>query len=203
VIDEFAKEYLHDDLRWIREVMVWKLDGLPEYDIRRPLTSTGTNLLGLLKHLATWEARYFGEVFGRPFPGPLPRWDDPAGQDADLWATEDETREEIIGFYRHVWEHSDTTISALDIDAPGQVPWWPRPSVKLFNILVHVLTETNRHAGHADILREQLDGKTGAAAGDSDPQEHDTAHWEQKRAEIERAAQAAAARPPARPLPCP
>jgi hypothetical protein len=195
VIDEFAKQHLHDDLRWVREVMVWKLDGLGEYDIRRPLTRSGTNLLGLLKHLATWEARYFGEVFGRPFPGPLPRWDDTAAQGADLWATEDETREEIIGFYQRAREHSDATISALDIDAPGYVPWWPLPKVKLLNILVHVLTETSRHAGHADILREQLDGTIGTAAGDSDPQEHDTAYLEERCAKIERAAQAAASRP--------
>ena len=70
MIDEFAKEYLHNELRWIREALLWKLDGLSEYDIRRPLTPTGTNLLGLVKHLATWEARYFGEVFGRLFPEP-------------------------------------------------------------------------------------------------------------------------------------
>jgi hypothetical protein len=75
------------------------------------------------------------------------------------------------------------------------VPWWPRPNVKLFNILVHVLTETSRHAGHADILREQLDGTTGTAAGNSDPQEHDTAYRDERRAKIERAAQAAASRP--------
>ena len=81
-----------------------------------------------------------------------------------MWATEHETREEIIDRYRRVWEHSDATITALAIDAPGHVPWWPRPDVKLFNILVHVLTETNRHAGHADILREQLDGSTGTTA---------------------------------------
>ena len=83
MIDEFAKDYLHDELRWIREALVWKLDGLSEYDIRRPLTATGTNLLGLVKQSATWEARYFGEVFGRPFPEPLPRWDDEAASGAD------------------------------------------------------------------------------------------------------------------------
>jgi Protein of unknown function (DUF664) len=193
VIDEFAKEYLHDDLQFVREAMLWKLDGLSEYDVRRPLTATGTNLLGLIKHLATWEARYFGEVFDRPFPESLPRWDDESAGQADFWATEDETREEIIGFYRRVWAHSDATIKALDIDAPGHVPWWPRPDVKLFNILVHVLTETHRHAGHADILREQLDGKTGFAAPYSD-QEPDPAFWEEHRAKIERAAQAAASR---------
>jgi len=193
MIDEFAKEYLHDDLRLIREVMVWKLDGLSEYDIRRPLTSSGTNLLGMVKHLATWEARYFGEVFGRPFPVPLPRWDDTAARGTDLWATEDESREEIVGFYRLAWEHSDATINALDIDAPGHVPWWPRPNVKLFNILVHILTETNRHAGHADILREQLDRRTGFAAGFTG-EERDAAYWEERCATIERAAQAAASR---------
>jgi hypothetical protein len=190
MIDEFAKEYLHGDLREIRETMLWKLDGLCEYDIRRPLTSTGTNLLGLIKHLSTSEARYFGEVFDRPFPEPLPRWDDAAERGADHWATEDETREEIIDRYRRVWEHSDATINALDIDAPGHVPWWPRPNVKLFNILVHILTETNRHAGHADILREQLDGTTGTAAEYANPQQRDTAFWDDHRAKIERAASA-------------
>ncbi|WP_219420550.1 DinB family protein [Pseudonocardia nigra] len=138
MIDEFAKEYLHDDLRWIRDAMLWKLDGLSEYDIRRPLTATGTNLLGLIKHLSTSEARYFGEVFDRPFPEPLPPLRDDA---TDMWATEHETRTEIIDRYRRVWEHSDATISALDIDAPGHVPWWPRPNVKLFNIRVF---EVNR-----------------------------------------------------------
>jgi hypothetical protein len=191
MIDEFAKEYLHDDLRSIREAVVWKLDGLAEYDIRRPLTATGTNLLGLIKHLATWEARYLGEVFDRPFPEPLPRWDDAAARGTDLWATEHETRTEIIDRYRRVWEHSDATINALDIDAPGHVPWWPRPDVKLFNILVHVLTEANRHAGHADILREQLDGAIGTDAQNTALRERETAFWEDRCATIERAAKAA------------
>ncbi|HYS40122.1 MAG TPA: DinB family protein [Pseudonocardiaceae bacterium] len=191
MIDEFAKEYLHDDLRSIREAIVWKLDGLAEYDIRRPLTATGTNLLGLIKHLATWEARYLGDVFDRPFPEPLPRWDDAAARGTDLWATEHETRTEIIDRYRRVWEHSDATINALDVDAPGHVPWWPRPDVKLFNILVHVLTEANRHAGHVDILREQLDGTIGTDAQNTALRERNTAFWEDRYAKIERAAKAA------------
>lgn len=190
--DDFAKDYLHRDLREMREVMLWKLDGLSEYDIRRPLTSTGTNLLGLVKHLSLWESRYFGEVFGRPFPEPLPRWDDDAGQGADLWVTEYETREEIIARYRRVWEHSDATITALTLDSPGHVPWWPRPDVKLFNILIHLLTETSRHAGHADILREQLDDSTGTTAEYATAQ-HDAASRDAHRAAIERAAKAAAA----------
>lgn len=127
MIDEFAKEYLHDDLRQIREALVWKLDGLSEYDIRRPLTSTGTSLLGLVKHSATWEARYFGEVFGRPFPEPLPRWDDETARGTDLGATADETREHIIGFYQRASQHSDATIGKLAIGArPRAVVAAPR-----------------------------------------------------------------------------
>ncbi|SCF10910.1 Protein of unknown function [Micromonospora purpureochromogenes] len=190
MIDDFAKTQLHSDLREIREAILWKLDGLGEYDIRRPLTATGTNLLGLVKHLSVWEARYFGEVFGRPFPEPLARWDDAEARGSDMWATEHETREEVIDRYRRVWEHSDATIIALDIDSPGYVPWWPRPQVTLFAILVHLLTETNRHAGHADILREQLDGRTGTAARYAN-RHPDEAFWEARRAEIERAAKAA------------
>jgi Protein of unknown function (DUF664) len=190
MIDEFAKEHLHDHLRGVRESLVWKLDGLSEYDVRRPLTSTGTNLLGLVKHLAVWESRYFGEVFGRPFPEPLPRWDDEAANDAAFWATEHETRDEIVGLYQRVWQHTDATISALPIDAPGYVPWWD-DHVKLFNIMVHMLSDTTRHAGHADILREQLDGAVGMTAKSAPLHGHDSAFWETRRATIEQAARAA------------
>jgi hypothetical protein len=92
VIDDFAKAYLHSDLCEVRETMLWKLDGLSEYDARRPLTSTGTNLLGLIKHVTIAEARYFGTVFGRPFPERLPWWDDDADFGADMWATDAESR---------------------------------------------------------------------------------------------------------------
>ena len=191
MIDQFAKEYLHSDLRDVRETMLWKLEGVGEYDARRPLTSTGTNLLGLIKHLTITEAWYFGEVFERPFPERLPWWDEDADRGADMWATEDEARVEIVERYKRVWEHSDATIAALDIDAPGHVPWWPRPDVKLFNILVHVLTETNRHAGHADILREQLDGAVGTNADSTALHGRDATFWENHRAKLERAAKAA------------
>ncbi|MFF4818930.1 DinB family protein [Kitasatospora sp. NPDC001309] len=161
MIDDFAKDNLHARLRRDREALLWKLDGLSEYNARRPLTATGTNLLGLVKHVATVEARYFGEVFDRPSPEPLPRWQDSDG--GDLWATEDETRDQVIGFYRRTWAHSDATINGLPLDAPGHVPWWPGPhaDTNLFAVMVHVLGESNRHAGHADILREGLDGRTG------------------------------------------
>lgn len=165
--------------------MLAKLHGLCEYDIRRPLTVTGTNLLGLVKHLTVTEAWYFGDIFSRPFPEPLPRWDDDAANRDSMWVREHETRAEIIDRYRRTWEHSDATIDALRIDAPGHVPWWPRPEVKLFNIMIHVLTETSRHAGHADILREQLDGTVGTDAQSVALAEHDAAYWDARHARIE------------------
>ncbi|MFI7340888.1 DinB family protein [Streptomyces sp. NPDC050085] len=190
MIDSFAKDSLHWRLRRDREALLWKLDGLSEYDARRPLTATGTNLLGLVKHVATVEARYFGEVFDRPSPEPLPRWQDHDG--SDQWASEDETRDQIIAFYRRTWEHADATIDELPLDAPGHVPWWaePSPNTNLFAVMVHVLSETIRHAGHADILREGLDGRTGLRAGLEAriDEEARAAHW----ARIEQAARSAA-----------
>ena len=193
--EESVKEHLHEKLRQVRAVLAWKLDGLSEYDIRRPLTATGTNLLGLVKHAAVWESRYLGEVFGRPFPEPaVPRWDDDAARKNEHWAAEHEGREQILGLYRRVWEHTDATINALPIDAPGHVPWWPRPEVKLFNVMVHVLGDTTRHAGHADILREQLDGAVGAYADNPPLHGQDRAFWQDRCAMIEQAAAKAAGR---------
>ncbi|GAA2012329.1 DinB family protein [Catenulispora yoronensis] len=162
-----VKAHLLASLRFHREVLIWKLDGLSEYDIRRPLTVTGTNLLGLVKHAATWEARYFGEVFGRPFPEPIQPWQEADG--SDLWVRADETRDEIIAFYGRAAQHADATIETLSADTPGHVPWWPEPETTLINILIHMLLDINRHAGHADILREGLDGRTGGAAKYEEP----------------------------------
>ncbi len=194
MIDAFAKEYLQGDLRHVREVMLSKLDGLSEYDVCRPLTHTGTNLLGLIKHLAISEAWYFGDVFERPFVGQWRRWDNSRGHLDTMWVTEEESRSYIVDRYRQAWEYSDATIASLDINAPGYVPWWPRPHVKLFNVMVHMLAETHRHAGHADVLREQLDGVVGNNTTTSVLDESSTSMWADHRAKIENAAKAASIR---------
>ena len=146
-----------------RDSVMWKLEGLSERQVRWPMTPTGTNLLGLVKHLASVELGYFGDTFGRPHSEDLPWYADDAGANDDLWATADETTEEIVALYRRAWAHSDATIDALELDAEGAVPWWPeeRRTVTLHQILVHKTTETARHAGHADIVRELTDGAAG------------------------------------------
>jgi uncharacterized damage-inducible protein DinB len=155
------KEILHAYLRRAREAVLWKLDGLSEYDVRRPLVMTGTNLLGLVKHLTGIEFGYLGATFGRPSADePAFDEDDPL---AEMFATAAESREDITGLYRRACAHSDATIEALSLDAIGHVPWWPpeHAEVTLQRILVHVLAETDRHAGHADIVRELIDGAVG------------------------------------------
>ncbi|MGW6198020.1 mycothiol transferase [Kribbella sp. NPDC055110] len=110
MIDEFAKEYLHDSLRWVRESLLTKIEGLSEYDVRRPLSHTGTNLLGLIKHLTITEARYLGEIFDRPYADPLPSFTDPGYANRDhLWVTEHEPRELILTNYRRARDHADAT----------------------------------------------------------------------------------------------
>lgn len=185
MIDTHVKAHLHEHLRWVREALVWKLDGLSEYDIRRPLTPTGTNLLGLVKHNAISDARYFGEVFDRPFPAPLPRWDDWEAWGTDHWATQDETRADVLDLYRRVSDHADATIDALDISARGYVPWWDE-EVPLFNVMVHRLSDSTRHAGHADILRERLDGAVGVNPESLPLHGRDTSYWKSRCVEIER-----------------
>jgi len=175
-----------------REAVIWKTEGLSEYDVRRPLTGSGTNLLGLVKHLAVGEAWYLGQAFDRPFTPHLPWWDDDAPEGADLWATATEGRQEILDLYRATIAHADETIRVLDLDASGHVPWWGQPAVTLHGVLVHVLAETARHAGHADILREQLDGRTGLHERNLNQEAHDAQWWADHRATIEAAARAAA-----------
>lgn len=158
-----AKQTLVDYLQRARDAMLWKLDGLDEYDVRRPLTPTGTNLLGLVKHLAGVELGYFGDTFGRPSPVPLPWQADEGDINADMWARPDETRESVIDLYRTAWQHAAQTFRVTELDDHGSVPWWPaeRADVTLHQVLVHVATETHRHAGHADVVREIIDGQVG------------------------------------------
>ncbi|MFD5203070.1 DinB family protein [Streptomyces sp. NPDC058375] len=180
-------------LQSARDALLWKLEGLSEYDVRRPLTPTGTNLLGLVKHAAGVELGYFGETFGRPFGEVVPAFEDDAEANQDMWAAADESREDILALHRRVAEHADATITELPLDAVGQVRWWPgeRGRVTLHQILVHVIADLQRHAGHADIVRELVDGTVGLRAGTDNLPPGDRAWWEEYRQRLERTAREA------------
>lgn len=174
-----AKDDLHDYLRDARKALLWKVDGLSEYDVRRPLTPTGTNLLGLVKHLSGVEFLYFGFVFGRDTDDPPAWYGEHVAPGTDLWATADESREFIIATYQRAGRHADATIEALDLETTGFVPWWPadHPNPTLHRVLVHVIAEVQRHVGHADIVRELVDGKAGTHQHNPLQESEDPAYW--------------------------
>ena len=161
------KQALRRYLLQAREALLWKLEGLSDYDIRRPMTPTGTNLLGLVKHAG----------------GP---------------ATEAESREQVTGFYRRGWAHSDAIIEELPLDARVTVAWWPEglTDPTLATLLVHMIQETARHAGHADIIRESIDGAVGEGERSGDlPAEADAAGWKRHHDRLERIARSAGNQP--------
>jgi uncharacterized damage-inducible protein DinB len=160
-----TKQMLQHYLDGVRGALLWKCEGLSERELRIPRTGTGTNLLGLVKHAASIQIDYFGPVFGREWPDPdeVP-WiaDFDADPNGDFYATAYESAEWILDLFRRASAFADATIAELPLDAPGQVPWWGEGGdVTLQRIMVHLLTDLNRHAGHADILREQIDGAVG------------------------------------------
>ena len=190
-----VKEELHRKLQASRAALLSKLDDLSEYDRRRPMTPTGTNLLGLVKHVAGLEYFYLGESFGRPAPESMSWVEDGSIWDgADMWAKPEESGEYIIGLYRRACAHADGVVAVLDLEAPGTVAHWPedRRDTTLGVLLIRMVAETAQHAGHADIIRELIDGK-----GGPDQDAIDEPTWREFVAQVQAAANAFATGPEA------
>lgn len=172
-----------------RDALLWKLDGLGERDLRRPLTPTGTSLLGIVKHCANVELGYFGPTFDRLWPHgdnasfvPLEAYDD--DPQADWWVPAEVPAADVLAFYRQVADFADATLREVALDTPGTVAWWPveRATVSLHRIAVHVIEDVSRHAGQADILRESIDGAVGMVDGNTNvPDDYD---WPAYRARL-------------------
>jgi len=163
------KSHLVGRLDRLNQAVLHKLEGLSEYDLRRPMTPTATNLLGVTMHLASLQSEYFGKTFGNPFPREDEFYfltDEDADAQDDLWVRPEATSEWVVGLYRATWEHAMETCATLDLDSPGQVPTEPYSEVTLGEMLVHMVDETARHTGHMDIVRELIDGAVGRYAGD-------------------------------------
>lgn len=193
------KDELHRKLAASRAVLLSKLEDLSEYDRRRPMTPTGTNLLGLVKHLAGLEYGYLGDAFGYPAPESM-SWieDGSIMEGGDMWAKPDESSEYITGLYRRACAHADGVIAALDLEAPGSVAHWPedRRNTTLGVLLIRMAVETAQHAGHADIIRELIDGK-----GGPDQDSVDQPTWREYVGQVQTAADAFLTGPEARPPP--
>ncbi|MFJ2863335.1 DinB family protein [Kitasatospora sp. NPDC087314] len=150
------KNSLHVALDRHRDAVLWKLEGLDDEQLRRPMTPSGTNLLGLVKHLGGAELGWFCEAFGRE-TGPLPfDFDD---ENSDMRVEPHESTEDVLAFYARARAAADQVIGELDVDDLGTA--WFGDTVSLRWVLIHMATETARHAGHVDILRELIDGAAG------------------------------------------
>ena len=179
---EVLSRYLQSGYRALR----WKLEGLSEYDLRRPLVPTATNLLGLAKHVALVSGGYFGAVFGRADPMPPFPEDEP---NADMWATPAETSEYIFGLLDAAAAHAESIFTEMPLDAAGKVPWWgAKGDVTLHTIAVHMIAELNRHAGHADIVRELIDGSAGLRKDVDNLPPQDADAWSAYHARVQAAA---------------
>lgn len=151
------KESLHAALDRHRDVVLWKLRGLDDEQLRRSMTPSGTNLLGLVKHLGGAELGWFRETFGLE-TGPLP-FDVDADDSSDMRIEPHESTADVLAFYASARAAADEAIGRLELDSLGTS--WSGRTVSLRWVLIHMTTETARHAGHMDILRELTDGATG------------------------------------------
>lgn len=150
------KESLRVALDRHRDVVLWKLEGLDEAQVRLHMTPSGTSLLGLVKHLAAVDYSWFCDTFGReterlPF--------DDEDPNADLRVAPHETTAQIVAFYQRAREASDRVIDELSVEDRGTA--WFGETVSLRWVLIHMVEETARHAGHMDIIREMIDGRAG------------------------------------------
>ncbi|HYI54832.1 MAG TPA: DinB family protein [Microlunatus sp.] len=162
-----------DDLGYLQEArrqILRSVDGLDDYQLRRPMTPTGTNLLGVVKHLIGIEAGYLGVCLGRPFPVPLPWIDDESrGPLRDMWATAEESKEHLLDLYERARDHSDAVVAEVGSASAASVPWWPEDARETTAgaLVARVLTDTAMHAGQLQILRELIDGRAGDDRSDA------------------------------------
>jgi uncharacterized damage-inducible protein DinB len=157
--DAGEKDMVCGFLDFLRATLLWKIEGLDDGQLRTSLVPSATTLLGLVKHLTRVEHHWFTMVFAGDDAGvPPPTVDD------DWVIAPDETTEGLVRAYRDECDRSRTLVEAASLD---DVARWGKVTnhwgevISLRWILVHMIEETARHVGQADILREQIDGMTG------------------------------------------
>jgi hypothetical protein len=185
VSEEFERETLTHYFTRSFDDLVSKVEGLDEYDARRPLTPSGTNLLGLVQHAGAVVLGYARLPWGRDLGREL-MWEDTDDEpDIDLRVLPEVSRDEVLQLAADA-RAAMTELLAGALDAPGEVPWWgANGAVTVHRVAVHVVAELARHAGHADVLRELLDGTAGMRPGDPNVIARGADQLDERRARIE------------------
>ncbi|MFI7059936.1 DinB family protein [Kribbella sp. NPDC050124] len=151
------RESLTQQLDFHRATLLRKLEGLDGEQLRRPMTASGLSLLGLVKHLAETEHGWFLRIYGGSLePDLFSTGNDP---DADFRVGPDETADALVGQYLLTCERARAVVAAGGLDDVVTTPSGAEANLRA--ILVHMIQETARHNGHADIIREAIDGATG------------------------------------------
>jgi hypothetical protein len=153
------RETLEGFLDWYRAVVERKVDGLTLDDAKRVMTPTGMSALGILKHLGWVERGWFRETFAGEDVEAI---DVNGDNSAEFAIGHDDTVASVVAFYRAEVEQSRRVVDeAPSLDALSATETSYREHVSLRWIMVHMLEETARHAGHLDLIREQIDGQVG------------------------------------------
>lgn len=152
------REALGNFLDAQREGLIRKIEGLDDAATRQAPTASSLSLLGLVKHAATWERRWFQVIMGgREFPGGWPTVETEPG--GDQMVGENDTVDYWVAHYREQIAQSRAVAASMDLDSPCARSDIIECNVRY--VLFHMIEETARHAGHADIIRETLDGSRG------------------------------------------
>ena len=150
------RQLLIEYLDWYRDTIIRKMEGASDETLRAKIVPSHTTLLGIVKHLAWVEVWWFQIVFaGKDIAYPGSKSD----PDADWRIEPHETTEDIVTLYRGACDENRAIVDATDdLDARSAKEGFPH---SLRRTMIHMIEETARHAGHADILRELIDGQTG------------------------------------------
>ena len=142
-----------------REAVIRKIDGLDDATARKAPTASALSLLGIVKHCGLRERRWLQVVVaGRRFPGEWPDIEY-TGMAEDFVVDESDTVQQWVAYYREQIDQSRAVAATMDLDTP--VARTDLVQGNLRYVLFHLIEETARHAGHADIIRETLDGSRG------------------------------------------
>lgn len=173
------REYLND----AREAILWKCEGLSDAQARKPLTPTGTHVMGLLLHLALTESQYFISCLGREIENPIIRGIINAEDAQGAFLPPPKlTLVDVVKIYRETTAAADAVLDELELDSPAVVQWWIKHRhTTVERLLVHMIAESHRHAGHLDIVREQLDGFVGLRPSAPNIPDLTPAQWEEQR----------------------
>jgi uncharacterized damage-inducible protein DinB len=152
------REALEEFLDMQRNALIRKIEGLDDATARMTPTASSLSLLALVKHAAIWERRWFQVIAaGREFPDEWPAVKEAA--DSDLTVDESDTVDYWVGYYREQIEQSRAVTASLDLDALCVRPELVECNVRF--VMFHMIEEVARHAGHADLIRETIDGSRG------------------------------------------